>query len=37
MSKLVRAVVSGLFVVTAVAGPAVLGTETAQAKDVWCC
>jgi hypothetical protein len=37
MSKLVRALVSGLFVVSAVAAPAVLGTEAAQAKDIWCC
>ncbi len=37
MSKISRVVVGVLFTLGAVAGPAVLGAETATAKDVWCC
>lgn len=41
MSKFARIVLGTLFALTTVAGPAVLGAETASAKpaakNVWCC
>ena len=38
MSKFTRVVVGVLFSLGAVAGPTVLGAETAVAKrDIWCC
>lgn len=37
MSKIARVVVSALLATGIMAGPAVLGAETASAKNVWCC
>lgn len=37
MSKFARLVAGALLALTTVAAPAVLGAETAQAKDIWCC
>lgn len=37
MSKIARVIVGALLTTGLMAGPAVLGAETASAKNVWCC